>query len=360
MFSPFIQSLERRAYDHLMATYLLLGEKLLHHRHDLSFGVPLQSDVGSVHTICELGANKPRMSIAIGQCAKHSRVDSAVDVKCSSLESESPASVMRLPTEPGVCDDAFRRNPAEDHNRHLRPSSPRRRTGPWTPNPDSGLISSLRTPAIDPVPNTRIPSYSDSNNPITCFYPPHPPILPHSIATDSPVNNHETCLFSSIPHTTEDRSPVCLTSPMDSSVFSANTANNTFASLHSDLMRTSRPTVILDPQPGSSNSLQPAMLTDRVNVSDVQVRMFTDDSSTLLRWIKGRFLVIIFSWSFQLISPEGILVLMHRLVVSGFRVAYLERFWLDLAFHLAELTQYSKLDLSQTQLRVLLNCFGVF
>ncbi|KAA3670448.1 uncharacterized protein DEA37_0001674, partial [Paragonimus westermani] len=80
-------SLSRRAYDHLMATYLLLGEKIRQKRFSLNL-----SNLAA-NSLNELVAdNCPVDSEAIPHCswtAKHSQVDSAVDVKSSISDYET-------------------------------------------------------------------------------------------------------------------------------------------------------------------------------------------------------------------------------------------------------------------------------
>lgn len=90
--SQILESLSRRAYDHLMATYLLLGEKVRRHRYSLQ--LPLRSDHHLV--TCSVPVKmKPTSSSPPGPVrglvAKQSRVDSAVDIKSIISESDSNA-----------------------------------------------------------------------------------------------------------------------------------------------------------------------------------------------------------------------------------------------------------------------------
>ncbi|THD24034.1 Serine/threonine-protein kinase SIK2 [Fasciola hepatica] len=274
--SQILESLERHAYDHLMATYLLLGEKLRRHRHHLPFGLPIQSTVGSPQTMCELDAlsvgNQPTMTMEIGH-PKHSRVDSAVDVKCSSSESEFRATVALSTSvsdieQPNSCGVENRWNPVDNHHR-LRPPSPQF-TSPLSQNPDAALLASSRRP-IRPAPNTRFPSYSDSNNPITCFYPPHLTQPHRSLAPDKPVKNQEVPLFSSISPNQFGPS-VFSTSPTDSLALSATTTNNTFGSLHSDI-DSPHPVLTTDFQTGVASIQLQSMMTDRDSVSGAQTNL---------------------------------------------------------------------------------------
>ncbi|KAF6779205.1 hypothetical protein AHF37_01070 [Paragonimus kellicotti] len=82
-----VQSLSRRAYDHLMATYLLLGEKIRQKRFSLNLSNLAPNSLNEL-----VVDNRPVDSKIIPHrpwTVKHSRVDSAVDVKSSISEYET-------------------------------------------------------------------------------------------------------------------------------------------------------------------------------------------------------------------------------------------------------------------------------
>ncbi|KAF8566077.1 hypothetical protein P879_11050 [Paragonimus westermani] len=86
--SQIFESLSRRAYDHLMATYLLLGEKIRQKRFSLNLSNLAPNSLNEL-----VSDNCPVDSEAIPHrswTAKHSQVDSAVDVKSSISDYEAP------------------------------------------------------------------------------------------------------------------------------------------------------------------------------------------------------------------------------------------------------------------------------
>lgn len=85
-----LESLTRKAYDHLMATYLLLGEKLRSRRLGLTV-------LPTLDRLSSSAPNKPLFESRSGPLQKHSHADSAVDMKFSLSGYESDA--LSVPSE---------------------------------------------------------------------------------------------------------------------------------------------------------------------------------------------------------------------------------------------------------------------
>ncbi|KAF7256618.1 hypothetical protein EG68_07884 [Paragonimus skrjabini miyazakii] len=108
--SQIFESLSRRAYDHLMATYLLLGEKIRQKRFSLNLTNLTPNSLNEL-----VADNCPADSETIPSrpwTVKHSRVDSAVDVKSSISEYEAPRipgdfSASLTDSEVGIVPSAF-------------------------------------------------------------------------------------------------------------------------------------------------------------------------------------------------------------------------------------------------------------
>ncbi|VDP80451.1 unnamed protein product [Echinostoma caproni] len=179
--SQILESLERRAYDHLMATYLLLGEKLRRHRHNLPFSSSVKSNLCPPQTVCELDTlspvNRPPVGVDVGR-AKYSRMDRSVDVRCPLSETEFvsasvlSASVPNTERREDEADESYRERkwPAAEY-RSNQPGS--RFTTPWSQNPDFTTTLPSTLPTADTLlSGPRFQSYTDSSHPASYLRPP--------------------------------------------------------------------------------------------------------------------------------------------------------------------------------------------
>ncbi|CAH8448144.1 unnamed protein product [Dicrocoelium dendriticum] len=169
-----LESLTRKAYDHLMATYLLLGEKLRSRRLGLTV-------LPTLDRLSSSAPNKPLFESPSGPQQKRSHDDSAVDMKFS----------------PSGCESDALSIPSECHGLGAESSQ-----AAWSGDPSSPVIAAQLTRWGLPVPEPSLYSLPLSHSPVGS---------PIALPIDNVANCPTSAAPSSCPETVSTMQPLPIT-----------------------------------------------------------------------------------------------------------------------------------------------------